>query len=106
WETIISKNIGMDFSILRDRFYGSVDYFWKNNNNMLIAIPYPSALGIQAPTTNSGKLAVHGWELNIGWRDQVGELNYSVRANLSDAKNKVTERIGNNLIHKGNNLTP
>ena len=106
WETVIAKNIGMDFSILRDRLYGSIDYFWKNNNNMLIAIPYPSALGIQAPTTNSGKLAVHGWELNIGWRDQVGELSYSVRANLSDAKNKVTERIGNNLIHKGNNLTP
>lgn len=106
WETIISKNIGMDFSMLRDRLYGSLDYFWKNNNNMLIPIAYPSALGIEAPTTNSGKLAIQGWELNIGWRDQMGDFSYSVRANISDAKNKVTQRIGNNLIGLGNNATP
>jgi len=106
WETVISKNIGMDFSILKDRLYGSVDYFWKNNKNMLIPIAYPSALGIDAPTTNSGRLAIHGWELNIGWRDQVGDFSYSVRANISDAKNEVSQRIGNNLIRLGNNRTP
>jgi TonB-linked SusC/RagA family outer membrane protein len=106
WETIISKNVGIDFSLLKDRLYGSFDYFWKENRNMLIPISYPSMLGIAAPATNSGRLEIKGWEVALGWRDQVGDFNYSVRANVSDARNKVASRIGNNLISLGLNRTP
>jgi len=106
WETIISKNVGIDYSVLRGRLYGSLDYFWKVNRNMLIPVTYPSALGIDAPATNSGRLEIKGWEIALGWRDRVGEFNYSVRANVSDAQNKVASRIGNNLITQGLNETP
>ncbi|GAA4317772.1 TonB-dependent receptor [Mucilaginibacter gynuensis] len=106
WETIVSKNIGVDFSILKNRLYGSFDYFWKVNRNMLIPVSYPSMLGISAPATNSGRLEIKGWEVALGWRDQVGEFSYSVRANVSDAKNKVASRVGNNLIGLGLNGTP
>lgn len=106
WETIISKNVGIDFSVLKNRLYGSFDYFWKTNKNMLIPVSYPSMLGIAAPSTNSGRLEIKGWEVSLGWRDKVGEVDYSVRANLSDAKNKVATRVGNNLITLGLNSTP
>src|SRR5690606_21934273 len=62
WETIISKNIGTDISLLNGRLYGSFDYFWKVNKNMLIPVTYPSVLGIGAPATNSGRLEIRGWE--------------------------------------------
>lgn len=106
WETIISRNVGIDFSLLKDRLYGSFDYFWKENRNMLIPISYPSMLGISAPATNSGRLEIKGWEVALGWRDQIGDFNYSVRANVSDARNTVASRIGNNLIGLGLNRTP
>ncbi len=106
WETIVSKNLGLDISVLDNRLYGSFDYFWKTNKNMLISIAYPAALGIAPPTTNDGKLEIKGWEISLGWRDQVGGLNYSVRATLSDAKNKVTDVGGSSLIVLGNNQTP
>ncbi|WP_198139841.1 TonB-dependent receptor [Pedobacter sp. BAL39] len=106
WETIISKNIGADFSLFNNRLFGSFDYFWKTNKNMLIPVSYPSMLGIAAPSTNSGRLEIKGWELALGWRSQVGEFKYSVRANISDAKNKVASRVGNNLITLGRNATP
>ncbi|MDR2969131.1 MAG: TonB-dependent receptor [Tannerellaceae bacterium] len=106
WETVVSTNVGVDFSVLKDRLYGSFDYFWKNNNNMLIPVTYPSVLGISAPSTNSGKLEIHGWEAILGWRDRIGEFNYSITANVSDAQNKVVSRIGTSLINKGNNGTP
>lgn len=106
WETVVSTNIGVDFSILKDRLYGSFDYFWKNNDNMLIPVTYPSVLGISAPSTNSGKLEIHGWEAILGWRDRVGDLRYSISANVSDAQNKVVSRIGTSIISKGNNATP
>ncbi len=106
WETVTSKNLGVDFGVLRNRLFGSVDYFWKENRNMLIPITYPSVLGIAAPRTNSGRLEVKGWEATLGWRDLIGEFSYSVRANMGDARNVVASRVGNNLIGLGLNGTP
>lgn len=106
WETIASTNVGVDVSVLKNRLYGSFDYFWKKNDNMLIPVTYPSALGISAPSTNSGKLKIHGWEAILGWRDRIGDFNYSVSANVSDAQNEVVSRIGTSIIGKGYNETP
>lgn len=106
WEVISTTNIGLDFSVLDNRLYGSFDYFWKENKNMLIMQSYPKMLGIDPPTTNDGHLKVNGWEVAIGWRDRVGDVNYSVRASLSDAKNKMVERAGAQLIEKGLNTSP
>lgn len=106
WETIRTTNVGLDFSTLSNRLYGSFDYFWKENKNMLIAKTYPSMLGADAPSTNSGHLSIRGWEISLGWRDQIKDFSYSVRFNISDARNKVVERVGNNLITLGKNDTP
>lgn len=106
WETIATTNIGLDFSVLQNRLYGSFDYFWKENKNMLIPKTYPSMLGAKAPSTNSGRLEIKGWEVSLGWRDRVGEFSYSVGVNVSDAKNKVMERVGSNLVSLGLNQTP
>ena len=73
---------------------------------MLIPKTYPSMLGADAPSTNSGHLSIHGWEISLGWRDQIKDFSYSVRFNISDAKNKVVDRVGSNLIKLGNNETP
>jgi len=106
WETVVSTNVGVDFSFLNNRIYGSFDYFWKNNDNMLIPVTYPSVLGISAPSTNSGKLKIHGWEAILGWRDRIGDFQYSISGNVSDAQNKVVSRIGTSIISKGYNATP
>ena len=106
WETIKSTDVGMEFAVLKNRLYGSFDYFWKDNDNMLIPVTYPSMLGAEAPKTNSGKLEIRGWEIALGWRDRIGDFSYSVRGSLSDAKNKVVERIGSNIITHGLNRNP
>lgn len=106
WETISTTNVGFDFGILENRLYGSFDYFWKDNKNMLIPKTYPTMLGAKAPSTNSGHLNIKGWEVAVGWRDRIGEFSYSARFNLSDARNKVMERVGSNLTKLGLNETP
>lgn len=106
WETIATTNVGVDFGMLQNRLFGSFDYFWKINRNMLISKTYPSMLGADAPSTNSGRLSIQGWELAVGWRDRAGDFSYSVRFTLSDARNKVEKRVGSNLIQRGLNKTP
>ncbi|MDD4532477.1 MAG: SusC/RagA family TonB-linked outer membrane protein [Bacilli bacterium] len=99
WETIKSKNIGLDFSVLNNRFSVSFDYFQKNNDNMLISRTFPEVLGALASKTNDGKLQVRGWEIALGWRDRINEFSYSVRASLSDSRNEVIR--GNEGSSKG-----
>lgn len=106
WETIRTTNTGVDFALLRNRLYGSFDYYWKKNTNMLIPVTYPSLLGADAPSTNSGELKVNGWEVNLGWRDHIHDFTYDINVNLSDSKNKVMNRIGSNLISLGLNSAP
>ena len=89
WEKIKNTNVGIDFSILKNRLTGTLDYFWKDNANMLASVTYPQVLGATAPKTNSGRLKVKGWEIGLNWRDKIGELSYFVSANLSDNQNKL-----------------
>src|SRR5690606_26985828 len=49
WETIETRNLGLDFSLLDRKLFGSFDYFQKFNNNMLVSISMPATIGINIP---------------------------------------------------------
>ncbi|MDE6423777.1 MAG: TonB-dependent receptor [Muribaculaceae bacterium] len=89
WEVVKNTNIGIDFAVLSGRLSGSLEYFWKTNDNMLVGVTYPSVFGAGAPKTNSGTLKVNGWEIQLNWRDRIGDVTYNVGFNISDAKNKL-----------------
>lgn len=101
WETIETKNIGIDLAVLKSRLTGSFDYYIKNNKNMLVNAQLPATLGGAAPTQNIGKLVTKGWDLSVGWSDKIGEFKYSISAMLSDSKNKLTELKGNDTYSEG-----
>jgi TonB-linked SusC/RagA family outer membrane protein len=101
WETIETKNAGIDFALLNSRLTGSFDYYIKNNRNMLVNDQLPATLGGSAPTQNIGKLETKGWDFSIGWRDKIGGVSYSVSAMLSDSKNKLIELKGNDAYGEG-----
>jgi hypothetical protein len=93
--------VGIDFSVLNNRLSGSFDYYVKNNRNMLLGQTYAGVLGATAPALNIGHLRVNGWEIGIGWRDQIGEVTYSVGGTLTDNKNELVSFGGANVIPRG-----
>lgn len=101
WETIETKNIGLDMAFFGSRLTGSIDYYIKNNKNMLVVDQLPATLGGAAPTQNIGKLETKGWDLSVGWSDRKGEFRYSITAMLSDSKNKLLELKGNDSYSEG-----
>lgn len=108
WETLINRNIGIDFSMFKSKLSVSFDYFIKTNKNLLIPVTYPSMLGAVAPYSNSGELKTWGFEASVGYKDRIGDLQYSVKFILSDAQNKVvhyggadTYTLGLNRIREG-----
>jgi len=105
WEKVQTQNIGIDFGFLENRLAGSFDYFVKDNTNMLLNQTLPAVLGATAPQANLGHLRTNGWELAIGWRDQIGQVTYRVGGNITDNKNKLVSYSANSIKTSGYNNT-
>jgi len=91
WETSEQINVGIDARFFRDRLTFSVDYFDKKTKDLLVTGTTPSLIigGTTSPM-NAGNVSNKGWEFELGWRDRIGDFNYSIRGNLATLKNKVT----------------
>lgn len=91
WERIHNYNVALDFGFLNNRLSGSIDVFYKRNNNMLIAATYPDILGDKAPAANIGKFEAKGWEGTFTWRDKIGDVGYHVGGVITYATTKVLD---------------
>lgn len=91
WETSEQINVGIDARFFNDRLTFSMDYFDKKTKDLLVTGTTPSLIiGGKTSPMNAGNVSNKGWEFELGWRDHIGDFNYSVRANLATLKNKVT----------------
>lgn len=107
WEKIRNTNIGLDFSLFRYRLTGSFDYFWRSNSDMIgPAVTYPAVFGANVPRENSLSMRTYGWELQVGWQDNIGDFNYSVKLNLSDDQTKITKYPNKELYINNGNYDP
>jgi TonB-linked SusC/RagA family outer membrane protein len=92
WETVDSKNIGIDFTLLERRLDVGFDYFIRDTKNMLMKKDYPGTLGAAAPSENAADLRNTGWELAVTWYDKVGDdLSYRLNLSLSDYQTEITK---------------
>lgn len=106
WETTESIDLGIDANFLNNRLRFTGDYYNKTTKDMLLALQIPVFMGFDNPNQNTGKMDTKGWEAEIGWNDKIGELGYSVSANISDFKSTMgdlggTEFIGDQIKKKG-----
>ena len=106
WETTESWNIGLDARMFSSRLSLTADYYQKTTKDMLLALEIPAFMGYDNPDQNAGTMNTKGWELQIGWRDHIGELSYSVSANISDYKSVMGNLsgvvfLGNQIIREG-----
>ncbi|MDR2915087.1 MAG: SusC/RagA family TonB-linked outer membrane protein, partial [Tannerella sp.] len=106
WETTKSTNIGLDVNFLDNRLRFAGDYFYKTTEDMLLALEIPSYVGYSNPDKNTGKMKTRGYELEVKWSDQIGDVFYSVSANMSDFVSKMgdlggTEFLGDQVKKQG-----
>lgn len=92
WEEVRTVNVGLDWGFFNDRLTGSFDIFRRQTLDMLGPGPnYPLTLGASSPLQNAADMKTDGWELQMNWRDRVGDVSYSIGFNISDAKSKITK---------------
>jgi TonB-linked SusC/RagA family outer membrane protein len=92
WETVVSKNIGIDITMLKQRLDFSFDYYTRDTKDMLTNVEYPDLLGTSAPDANAADLRTQGWELSATWRDNIGNnWRYGINLALADNESKITK---------------
>ena len=91
WETSEQWNVGFDARFLNDRLTFSLDYFDKKTKDLLVSGTTPSLIiGGSTSPVNAGNVSNKGWEFELGWRDNIKDFSYGIRANLATLKNEVT----------------
>ncbi len=91
WETSEQFNVGIDLRFLRDRLTMSLDWFDKRTKDLIVTgITTSTIVGVSASPMNAGNVDNKGVELEIRWRDQIGDFGYSISGNFSTLKNRVT----------------
>lgn len=106
WETTESYDIGIDLRMFNNRFSLTADYYRKNTKGMLLDLEIPKYLGYGNPSQNAGKMHTNGWDLELSWKDQIGEVTYGVSFNLSDYISKMgdlkgTQFLGDKVKYEG-----
>lgn len=99
WETVESLNIGLDAQALNNRLSVAFDWFQRNTKDMIGPAPeLPLVLGVGVPRTNNTNLRTRGWEVTIGWKDQINkDMSYNVGFNLSDSQTEITDYPNENF---------
>ena len=93
WERIKNYNIAVDFGINiapGHTLTGTLEYFLKRNNNMLVSVTLPATLGDTAPSANKGKFKDYGWEGQIDYKGRIGDFDIHAGGTFTFARNKLT----------------
>ena len=102
WETTESTNLGIDFTLLKNKLSGSLDFYNKQTKNMLLKLPVPLSTGLpDSPWTNAGDIKNKGFEFLTNYHSKWKELSFSINLNISAYKNKILSLGGGEPIMGG-----
>jgi TonB-linked SusC/RagA family outer membrane protein len=93
WEKVYTKNLGLDFDLLRNHISGSIDVYERETKDMLgPTFDIADLFGGTVPASNNANLRTRGWELSVTYRGKISrDINFSTGVVLSDNITEVTK---------------
>lgn len=95
WETSVTSNLGVDFSMLQNRINITADVYSKKTEDLLIAAQISGLTGVggigsSAPVINAGTVENKGFEFMVSYRDQFSDdFKFNTSLNFSTIHNEV-----------------
>lgn len=114
WETKKELNIGLDFGLWFNKLSGSIDYYTRRTEDLLLSYDVPQPPFVQGSIyTNVGNITNNGLELALSYRvleegeftwnvDLVGSYQSNELTTLSNQVFSVSELYGGNIGNPGN----
>ncbi len=102
WEETATFNAGLDYGFFNGRLTGSIEYYVKDTDNLLVSIPVPQPAVVSSRMENVGKMRNQGLEFSLeGIAVEKEDLSVTLSANLSTNKNEVVSIGGRDRIVYG-----
>ena len=89
WETSEQIDLGLDARMFDSRLTLGFDWYRKMTRDLLISIAPVPEIGVKSTYVNAGNVLNTGVELELGWKDSIGDFTYSVNANMATLRNEV-----------------
>ncbi|MBK8966515.1 MAG: TonB-dependent receptor [Lewinellaceae bacterium] len=95
WEKSKNLNVGLDFGILNNRVSGSVEYYDRRSEDLLLSVPVSSTSGFTTATQNVGKMKNSGVEVVLNLvpvkATRPDGFNWDLNFNISFNNNEILE---------------
>ncbi|MGV8093493.1 MAG: TonB-dependent receptor [Mangrovibacterium sp.] len=94
WETTVSRDLGLDFSLAKNRLSGSIDFYKNSTKDLLIRAVLPSASGYSYQWQNIGETSNKGVEVTLDAAlVKQKDFNLSISFNIGINKGMI-EKLG------------
>ena len=90
WEKSQQFDLGADFRFFNDRLSLGIDYYKKKTKDLLVSAPAMPESGVSSLTINAGEVENSGLEVELTWKDNIGDFRYSISGNFATLHNEVT----------------
>ena len=96
WETTKTFNVGVDFSFLNSRLFGSIEAYKSKTENLLYDVSIPMInYGLNEMSTNIGSIANRGLEITLtGVPVKTRDFSWTITGNFSRNRNEVLSILG------------
>jgi hypothetical protein len=92
WETTATTNVGLEFNLFNRRVRGVTDYFIRNTEDLLFAIPTADESGTGSIFGNLGEIRNNGWEFSLqGDIIRNENMKWTVGGNIFFLENEIVE---------------
>ncbi|PKP06282.1 MAG: hypothetical protein CVU10_01585 [Bacteroidetes bacterium HGW-Bacteroidetes-5] len=91
WEKTKQVNIGLEFSLLNNRISGTVDYYFKNSEDLLATKNINSTYGFTSAKFNVGAIQNNGIDITIAHTLKKGAFSWRTQLIYSHNKNVITK---------------
>lgn len=101
WEVATKHDAGIDLALFNDMFTATIDYFHETRSGIFMHRKYLSEIvGLEStPQANVGKVRSRGFDGNFAFKQKVGEVDLSVRGNMTYSKNEVLDKDEENNVY-------
>lgn len=106
WERNSSINIGLDFGFLNSKITGSIDYYNRKTQDLLMNRSLPNVTGFASVIANLGQVSNNGVELSLN-TENIKRKNFIWRTNFSAwvNQNKILKLYGAVPVTDANGTT-
>lgn len=91
WAKSKITDIGLDFTMLKGKLSGTLDYFYRKRTGLLGTkndVIVPLEIGYSLPQENINSDAQYGEEISLAYTSKIGEVGFNVGGNLSYSRSK------------------